>query len=143
MPVSLQDLLDALELLDVQQGLGEAYLCRRTGKIYHHTEYGDLQELNDELPDDIGDEEKYLPIPDKKDLDLGKTLVLDFVREHLPGDFDEARTIFSKRGAYQKFKALLVRRNARERWYDYEAEATKQALRDWCEVNGVDLTESG
>jgi len=65
-------------------------------------ESSDLDEPFDELPDDIDDEEKYLVI----------------AREVLPNDFDELRSIFSKRGAYRKFKALLARRGAVDRWYN-------------------------
>jgi hypothetical protein len=43
----------------------------------------------DSLPDDIDDNEKFLPIPDKRELDLGKPLGLNFARQFLPGDFDE------------------------------------------------------
>jgi len=64
----------------------------------------------DELPDDVGDSEKYLQIPDKRELDLGKPLALDFARQFLPNDFDEVRQLFSKRGAYARFKDLLDRK---------------------------------
>jgi len=47
----------------------------------------------DELPDDVGDSEKYLQIPDKRELDLGKPLALDFARQFLPNDFDEVRSL--------------------------------------------------
>ena len=66
----------------------------------------------DSVPDDIDDSEKFLPIPDKRELDLGKPLALDFARQFLPGDFDEVRQFFSRRGAYARFKELLARRNA-------------------------------
>ena len=55
--------------------------------------------------DDIGDCEKYLQIPDKRVLDLGKPLALDFARKSLPGDFDEVRQLFSRRGAYASYVA--------------------------------------
>jgi hypothetical protein len=99
----------------------------------------DADEPDDELPDDIDDEEKYIPLPDKRELDLGKPLVLDFTRECLPDDFDEVRQFFSKRGAYPKFKALLSRRGAIDRWHAFEAEATERALRDWCASNAIDI----
>ena len=99
----------------------------------------ELDEPEDELPDDIEDGEKYVAIPDKRELDLGKPLVLGFVREFLPNDFEEVRTIFSKRGAYQKFRALLTRRNALDRWHDFESKATEQALREWCELNSIEV----
>jgi hypothetical protein len=141
MPVRFQEILTAFEFVGMSPGIGEhqAILCRRTGKIYWRSEFADLDELNDELPDDVEDDEQYLAIPDKRELGLGKPLVLDFAREFLPNDFDEVRYIFSKRGAYQKFRALLTRRNALDRWHDFESKATEQALREWCELNSIEV----
>jgi hypothetical protein len=66
-------------------GESQAWLDRRTGQIYTHSDLlGDKD--NDELPDDIDDDERYLEIPDRRDLDLGTRLVFAFVREHLPDD---------------------------------------------------------
>ncbi|WFU42035.1 hypothetical protein QA640_05945 [Bradyrhizobium sp. CB82] len=64
--------------------------------------------MNDELPDDINDEEKYVALPDKRKLGLGKPLVLDFARQFLPADFDDVRYFFGRRGTYPKFRALLA-----------------------------------
>ncbi len=143
MPISFQDILNAFEFVSMGGGPGEhqAVLCRQTGKIYWHSEYSDLDELNDELPDDIEDDEKYIAIPDNRELGLGKPLVLAFAREFLPDDFDEVRYIFSKRGAYPKFRALLARRKAVDRWHDFEAKATERALRDWCELNAIAVVD--
>jgi hypothetical protein len=143
MPVSFEEILTAFEFVSSGgSGLHEAILCRRTGKIYWRSELSGLDEVEDELPDDVDveEDENYIPIPDKHALDLGKPLVLDFARTYLPDDFDEVRFIFSKRGAYQKFRALLTRRNALPRWYDFESKATEQALRDWCGRNAIDVT---
>jgi hypothetical protein len=143
MPVSFRELLDTFELMSMANPVGEyqAYLCRQTGKIYCRSDFDDIAELTDEFPDDVEDDEKYIAVPDKRELDLGKPLVLDFAREFLPGDFDEVRDIFSKRGAYAKFKALLIRRHALDRWYDFENKATEQALRRWCELNSISVTD--
>lgn len=67
--------------------------------------------------------------------------VMDFAREFLPDDFNEVRDIFSERGAYQKFKALLARRHALEQWHAFEKKETEQALRHWCEVNEIAVTD--
>src|SRR5712691_11171653 len=82
MPTSFKDILEAFEFVGVSGSLGEnlAFLCRRTGKIYWHSEFSDVAELDDELPDDVDDEEKYIAIPDKLELDLGKPLALNFAR---------------------------------------------------------------
>src|SRR5689334_976560 len=110
---------------------------RQTGKIYYQTEGLDSEEFDDDLPDDIEDEEKYVALPDKRELGLGKPLVLDFAREFLPDDFDDVRDFFSKRGAYPKFKALLARQSAIDRWHAFQAKATERALREWCALHEI------
>jgi hypothetical protein len=138
MAVSFSDLQLAFEFVS-SGGMGEneAYLDRRSGKIYWHSEFG---ENDEELPDDI-DDEKYISIPDKRELDLGKLLVLEFARDFLPGD-DEVRHIFSRRGAYRRYKELLVRRGALERWYDFSNKSEETALRKWCAENGIETSET-
>lgn len=112
-----------------------------SGKIYWYSEFSDLEELNDELPEDIEDEDKYIQLPSKRELDLGVPLVMDFVRQFLPGDFDDVSDIFGRRGAYGRFKQLLIRRRALEQWYDFEQKATERALREWCELNSIVLAD--
>ena len=91
------------------------------------------------MPDDI-DDEKYISITDKRELDLGKPLVLDFAREFLPVDYDAVHHIFSRKGAYRRYKDLLVRRGALDLWYDFSNKAEEAALREWCAENGIDLS---
>jgi len=142
MPSSFEDILLGFEYVGSSDfGDHQAFVCRRTGKIYWRSELGELDEMNDELPDDVDDEEKYIAIPDKLELDLGKPLALDFAREWLPGDFDEVRYIFSRKGAYRKFRALLIRRKALDRWYEFESKATERALRDWCALNSIAVVD--
>jgi hypothetical protein len=104
MPISFSDLQLAFEFVS-SGGMGEneAYLDRQSGKIYWHSEFGNNDE---ELPDDI-DDEKYIAIPDKIELDLGKPLVLGFAREFLPDDYGEVCQIFSRRGAYRHGRCRL------------------------------------
>ena len=92
-------------------------------------------------PDDI-DDKNYILIPDKRELELGKPLVFYFAREFLPDDYDEVRHIFSRRGAYRRYKDLLVRRGALERWYDFSNKSEETALREWCAENGIELSET-
>lgn len=141
MPVTIGDITEAFEFANTGGDMGEfrAFVCKRTGKIHYQTDFPDTAELLDELPEDIEDEEKYVALPDKRELDLGKPLVLAFAGEYLPGDFDDVRYFFDKRGAYSKFKALLARRGALDRWHAFEAIATEQALRDWCALNDIEI----
>ena len=144
MPISFKELMETYELASMgSSAYGEhhAYLCRESGKIYWHSEFSDLEELNDELPEDIEDEDKYIQLPSKRELDLGVPLVMEFVRQFLPRDFDDVSDMFDRRGAYGRFKQLLIRRRAPEQWYDFEQKATERALREWCELNSIVLAD--
>ena len=132
MRVSLKDIWEAFEFVCAGGGEeNQAFLCKQSGKLYYHSELGD--DL-DSLPDDIDDSEKFLPIPDKRDLDLGKPLALDFARQFLPADLNDVRQIFSRKGAYARFKDPLDRRGVLDQWYAFEAEAEERALRMWCDL---------
>jgi Uncharacterised protein family (UPF0158) len=138
--VSRFDLENAFEFASMG-GTGEhyAYINKETGEIYLHS---DLVGELDEMPDDIENDEKYLQIPDKKELGLGKPLVLAFAREFLPDDYDKVRAIFSRRGAYARFKDLLQHRRAVDRWHAFEDKALQDAMREWCELNDIELTDN-
>jgi hypothetical protein len=91
------------------------------------------------LPDDIEDAEKYIQIPGKRELDLGKSLVLDFARQFLPDDFDDIWQMFGRKGAYAKFRKLLIRRHALDQWYEFEAKTTELVLRMWCDSKSIEV----
>jgi hypothetical protein len=139
MPVSLKDIQEAFEFVSAGGGdEHQAFLCKRSGKLYWHSELCDDLDI---LPDDIDDNEKFLQIPDKRELDLGRLLALEFTREFLPADFDDVRRFFSGRGAYGRFKDLLHRRGSLDQWYDFEAKAKEKALREWCELNSIEVSD--
>lgn len=142
MPVKFDDILDAFEFVSAG-GLGEhqAFLSRQSGKIYWRSELSELDELDEELPEGVEDDGAYLEIPNKRDLDLGEPLALDFARQVLPEDFDKVEGMFSRRGAYASFKHLLTQRRALERWYEFEQKATERALREWCALNSIELID--
>jgi hypothetical protein len=134
--VKFDDLLLAFDFVSAgAPSENEAYLCRDTGVIYWHSEFGDNEE---ELPSDI-DSERYIAIPHKHDLDLGKQLVLNFAAEFLPDRESEVRRIFTRPGAYARFKTLLDRCGKLQQWYDYEAKAQREALQEWCRDNGIEV----
>jgi hypothetical protein len=62
-------------------------------------------------------------------------------RQFLPGDFDDILLFFSRRGAYAKFKDLLGRRGVLDQWYDFEAKAEERALRMWCDLNSIEVSD--
>jgi Uncharacterised protein family (UPF0158) len=118
-----------------------AFVCRDTGAVYWISEMGPLEE--EDLPDDLETSDRYIAVPHKNDLDLGSHLALRFANEQLPHRFAAIRAVFQQRGAYARFKELLSSEGCLDKWYAYEAEATEQALRAWCEANEIQLDRSG
>jgi len=112
-----------------------------TGKIrWHSMLMGDMGDDDD--ADDDDDAEDGIAVPHKNDLDLGSRLVLRFVRQEMPRDYDTVAEFFRRRGAYGRFKDLLERRHKLERWYEFEERETQAALLAWCEQNGIQLVDS-
>ena len=110
-----------------------------TGAIHWVSETG---AVDDELPDDLETSDRYVAVPHKNDLDLGRSLALRFVDEQLPGRSAAVRAIFQHRGAYARFKDLLTAEEQLEHWYAFEAESTQQAIRQWCEEHQIQLAEN-
>ena len=113
----------------------DAYLNKETDEIYYASAMGD----SDELPADLEESDKYISIPHKNDLDLGRELVFDFVSAHVPGEFENVKRIFSRKGAYGRYKELLESKNQLEAWYEFEQQAVAKALRDWCKEKDIAL----
>lgn len=113
-----------------------AYICRKTGEVFYTSEMGD----SDELPEDIYENEQYVKIPHKNDLDLGKALVIDFTSDHMPDNIEDVYSIFRKKGAYSKFKNLLEAKDLLEEWYSFEEKRQNEALRDWCKEKKIETT---
>jgi hypothetical protein len=110
-----------------------------TGKIHWHSMSFDVEDDDD--PDDTDDADGYISVPHKNDLDLGRRLVLRFVGQEMPHDYDTVADFFRRRGAYARFKDLLQQRRMLERWYEFEERETEAALRAWCEENGIQLVD--
>ena len=113
------------------------YCLKETGEIFYISGMGD----SDDLPEDIEDSDEYIEIPHKNELDLGNRLVMDFVAEQCPELLEKVHAIFKRKGAYSRYKELLDSKDLLEKWYDYENQHTKEALRQWCADNGIELTD--
>jgi len=136
MAVSFDDIENGFLFVSMdQQFMHNAYLCKETGEILYTSEMGD----SDELPDDIDDPEKYIVIPHKNELDLGKALVIEFTSEYLPEELDSVYSIFRRKGAYSRYKDLLESKGVLEDWYEFENERQKIALKKWCQENNIEI----
>jgi hypothetical protein len=138
MAVRLDDLELALLSVGGEYG-GRAYVDLRTGEVHHASAL--LGEYDDELPPDLDDEARYVEVPDKRALGLGKPLALEFARLFLPDDLEAVREMFGRRGAYPRFKDLLARRGEIDRWHAFENDAVAEALRVWARDNDIPLTD--
>lgn len=137
--VHLPDLLDAFEWVSaVGPFTNTAYMSRETGKIWLVTDFDDA---GDEAPPDAEDESLYLVVPSRKELDLGRSLALQFAAEHLPERLPEIRGFFGRPGAYGKFKNTLDAAGSLEAWHAYESAGVDAALRAWAAANDVELVD--
>ena len=118
----------------------QAVICRRTGRVYLRSEYGEFEE--EELPQDIDNDELYLLLPHKGDLKLGRDLVFQFVRAEAPEFEPRISTAFRQKGAYSKLKSILEQSGLLNKWHEYEAAATRSALKAWAQENGLVVTEA-
>lgn len=132
------DLEEALEFVSSGELVEHsAYVSLDTGRIYWVCE-----DQPEDVPDDLETSDRYLEIPHKHDLDLGRSLVFRFVETRWPQRYERVQEMFHHRGAYRRFKELLDGEGRLDGWYAFEADATKQALKEWCEANGLQLTEA-
>ena len=137
MAANFQDILEAFEFVNFGSMYEhQAFLDKETGKVYYHSDFDDDEE--EELPEDI-DDEKYIAIPHKNELDLGKALVLDFTHDYLPDEVAMIHAIFNRKGAYSRYKDLLEHRGMLEKWYEYESEKQEKALREWCASSSIEI----
>ena len=132
METSFSEIEDAVEFVSMQPyGTNEAYVSLDTGQTFFLSDDGD----SDELPDDFEESGRYLAIPHKNDLDLGRRLVRDFICAEAASLAGQVDDIFQHSGAYSRFKSLLDSNGLLQAWYDFENERTTKAIRDWCEAN--------
>jgi hypothetical protein len=136
--VKLDDLENAIVMVDSGLGDAKAWVERETGIIYmRNDEY-----MDDEapLPADIdNDDEGYVAVPGAREFDLGHALAFRFTESHLPGDEEKVREFFRKPGAYARFSRLVESRGARDDWHRFREDETRAALQRWCEQHGLQL----
>lgn len=118
----------------------KAYIFLDTGEIFWTSE---LNPLEEEIPDDLETSDRYIAVPHKNDLDLGRNLALRFVTQELPERREQVAEIFRRKGAYARFKQLLESGGMLEKWYKFESESVEKALREWCTENDFQIREKG
>ena len=136
MAILFDDIENAFLFVSMDQKfMHNAYLCKDSGQFFYTSELGD----SDELPEDIDDTEKYISIPHKHDLELGRALVFDFTSEYIPEELDRIYAYFRSRGAYSRFKDFLNVKGLLDKWHTFEGERIRAALEAWCQQNSIEI----
>lgn len=72
-----------------------AYISLDTGRIHW---VSDLNPVDEELPEDFETSDRYVALPHKNDLGLGRNLALGFVAQELPTALEDVEAIFRRKG---------------------------------------------
>ena len=133
--INFSDIEDAfLYVSSDKPFMNTALLNKKTGETFYHSEFSD----EDNFPEDVENED-YIEIPHKNDLNLGRNLVFDFVLKYIPEKFDEVDSFFHRKGAYSNYKYLLEKLNLIDKWHKFEDEKIKTILLEWCRENGIQV----
>jgi len=136
MTISFDDIENAFFFVSMDQKyMHNAYLCKETGQIFYTSEMGD----SDELPEDVDDPDKYISVPHKNDLELGKALVIEFTSEYFPEELDRVYSIFRRKGAYSRYKDFLDEKGLLDKWHSFENERRRVALEEWCKRKSIKI----
>ncbi|MDB0543492.1 hypothetical protein LBW62_19875 [Ralstonia solanacearum] len=138
--VNYDDLSTAFDFVSAAAPMTHhAYVSLDTGRVYWTSDFGDT--FDEDLPEDLETSERYLAIPHKNELDLGRSLALRFVAQKLPTCYEQVEGFFRRQGAYARFKDVLEHEGVLALWYAFEADSVEQALRQWCAENGLEILE--
>ena len=98
--VSFSELLDAFEFA----GFGGPYESRAFVNLDASPLHciSDGIELEEQVPEGIDLSDRYLAVPHKNDLDLGRELAMSFVEQNLPSEYDRVVGYFHNRGVYSR-----------------------------------------
>ena len=133
--INFSDIEDAfLFVSSARPFTNTAVLNKKTGKTFYRSEFSG----EDDFPEDVENED-YIEIPHKNDLNLGINLVFDFVLKYIPEKADKVDSFFHRKGAYSNYKYLLEKLNLLDNWYKFEDEKTKTILLEWCLENDIQV----
>ncbi|MDB5746075.1 MAG: hypothetical protein JWP72_923 [Massilia sp.] len=136
--VNLDELEQAAMTVEDAGGTVTAMVSRETGMIHLlNEEYMDEEAP---MPSASGVDERYVQVPPAGTLGIGDALVLRFAAAHLADDQATVRDLFRDRDI-EGFARLLEERGAGDTWERFHEEATRTALRRWCEDNGLHLAD--
>jgi len=136
-PLDRDDLHLAVEYVTGGGSYGaEAYIDLRSGAIL----YGG-SDAEEPLPKGVHNTKRYLRVPTKKELDLGRDDALAFTEQHAPQLLERAEYIFHAAGAFDRFKHLMREHGLLDAWYAYQDQRLWEELETWAEIHDLRLSE--
>jgi hypothetical protein len=136
-PLDRDDLHLAVEFVTGGGSYGaEAYIDLRSGAIL----YGGSG-AEEPLPKGVHNTKRYLRVPTKKELDLGRDDALAFTEQHAPQLLERAEYIFNAAGAFDRFKHLMREHGLLDAWYAYQDQRLWEELEAWAELHDLHLSE--
>lgn len=137
--VSMDDLEMGLEFNSSQSFGNDVYIDTETSNIIFTGDFA-----VEESPADVAENDRYVLMPTKYELDLGKSIALQFACDVMNESMaDEVYSIFKNKGAYSKFKDFLENKGLLEQWYRHEEAQKKEALKEWCQDNNIQIAAQG
>lgn len=102
--------------------------------------FADTEEINAAY--DAMKEGSWIAFPDASALRLGHRMALRFAREFLSEEqCERVVAIFSRRGAFRRFKDFLDECGKLQDWYGYEELTVLEALKQWLKDNDIDYMD--
>ncbi|MDO4383340.1 MAG: UPF0158 family protein [Eubacteriales bacterium] len=115
-------------------------------EYYYDTETGDMEmtidgEILGNRDIDLSDDERYIKMPDRYELDETK-IVTDFAR-HADDPVMRAKLlqIIAEDESLKSFRDAVQDLNISVHWDRFRTEVFRQAAIEWCEYNGIEYTE--
>lgn len=134
-PISRDDLHLAVEHVTGGGVYGaEAYIDLQTGAVLLG---GD--DMEPPLPRNVRTAKRYLPVPSRKELGLGRDDALAFAEQHAPQMLRLAEAMFNGPGAFQRFKALMHDAGLLPQWHAHQDARLWEALEEWVVEEGLQL----
>jgi hypothetical protein len=133
--VQRDQLVLAVEHVTGGEAIGaSAFIDHSTGAIL----FGGA-DLDVSLPVDVYEDERYIPVPTKKELGLGREMALSFSHQHAPHLLESVEHIFATAGAFGRFKHLMHEHGLLKDWYAYQEDRLSSAVQEWAEQHGLGL----
>jgi len=145
-------LSEIMEVIEIFSGELSSYLNKRTGEVITLSEeeisaaeegddmddYPEWQRENILMARDfLNNEEDYLGLPTKDDLDEYCLMEKFGLSVEDPKTSDILYGAIKGKGAFRRFKDALHRLNLTNEWYAYREAAIRQVAIDWCELNAI------